>query len=73
MEEDYILLLSISVSKFSHTKGIKMPAGSERQGDRLNAYKNKGKDSEVGTDKLLTFAIYVLSRIFYLRLEIAYR
>ena len=53
MEEDYILLLSISVSKFSHTKGIKMPAGSERQGDRLNAYKNKGKDSEVGTDKLL--------------------
>jgi len=23
-----------------------MPAGAERQGDRLNAYKNKGKDSE---------------------------
>jgi len=34
------------MGKFSHTKGIKMPAGAERQGDRLNAYKNKGKDSE---------------------------
>ena len=36
-----------------------MPVGAERQGDRLQAYKNKGKDSEVSQVTLIPGFIFV--------------